>query len=389
MKRLILAVGLLAASHAGASGDYGPTFTRFKAYTAPDIAQQNFQAGELGVLQPGLQRVYLYTAWRAMMLGPKIKTSPGLAGGLQRADGSVFDNGWQSGASDAKSQEEWMRVTGLKESNYDACPLNASLFALQTYKAASKRPDVTPARLKAWLGAQEMVFAACKAESEARYNDNIDLGKTLVANVLSDKEPVYWRQLRDYQRAATLFHAEQYHGSTPLFDRIGATAGHPMRDIGAYLALRSQVRFHAMEGSKEADFDAYVAALNKRGQAILADASLAPRHEATRATLRSIRTFLLPGPVYMELNKQLADPAADPFQNDRLGDWAAAMRLGDQPVLGGPAVGGMVHPDGTGQERQQRQRDGKAEAEHTVADRKPLPQPVRGGATWPGPGRRC
>lgn len=329
MKRLVLAAGLLAATYASASGDYGPSFTRYKAYSAPDIALEHFQEGALGVLQPGMQRVYLYTAWRAIILGPKIKTASGLPGGLARADGSAFGNGWGRGGAERQLEQEWQRLTGVKDTNFYACPASASLFALQTFKTASKRLDATPARLKMWVNAQELVFAACKAEDEARYNTNIDLGKVLVAHVLSDKEPAYWRQLRDYQRAATLFHAEQYHGSTPLFDKIGSVPEHPMRDLGRYLGLRSQVRNSAMEGSNEANFDAMYAALQQRAKVILADPSLAARHEATRGTLRSIRTFLLPGTVYMELNQLLADPAADPFQNDRLGDWVAAMRIGD------------------------------------------------------------
>lgn len=340
MKRLVLIAGLLAAAFASASGDYGPTYSRYKAYTAPDIDIARFQEGQLGVLQPGMQRVYLYTAWRAISLGAKAKGAAGREGGLARADGSAFGHGWDdSGSVETGSKDEWLRETRLKESNFDSCPDAARSFALQTLKGISKRKDVTPARLKAWVDAQELVFTACKTQTEARYGDDSELGKILVPSVLSDKEPLYWRQLRDYQRAAALFFAEQYPASTKLFGAIGLVAEHPMRDLGKYLALRSEVRRAAKTSDKadEAGRQESYALLQARGQAILADASLADRHEATRATLRSIRAFLIPATVFVELTSYLADPAADPYLDDRLGDWVVVTR-DDSPNAQGVAA---------------------------------------------------
>src|SRR4051794_31071118 len=74
---------------AGASGDSGPTPLMFIAWSAPDIPLERFQAGDVGVIQPGMRRIYLYTAWRAFSLGPRVTASPGMPGGLARADGSV------------------------------------------------------------------------------------------------------------------------------------------------------------------------------------------------------------------------------------------------------------------------------------------------------------
>src|SRR5205085_3162192 len=78
--------------------DYGPSYTMFRAWTAPDIALERFQAGDLGVIQPGMRRVYLYTAWRAISLGPRVTVAPGMQGGLARADGSAFGFGWSQAA---------------------------------------------------------------------------------------------------------------------------------------------------------------------------------------------------------------------------------------------------------------------------------------------------
>lgn len=78
MKYLLACAAIAAvAANAFASGDYGPSYTMFKAYTKPDIPNARFQAGDLGVLQPGMRRVYLYTAWRAIMLGAPVVKKPG------------------------------------------------------------------------------------------------------------------------------------------------------------------------------------------------------------------------------------------------------------------------------------------------------------------------
>jgi hypothetical protein len=149
----------------------------------------------------------------------------------------------------------------------------------------------------------------------------------VVPALLDNHEPAYWRQLREYQRAAVLFHAERYRDATAQFSQIGVSAEHPMRDLGHYLALRSELHRAAKQAQKEDQAQRQLAyiAMEKRGQAILADPSLRTRHEATRALLRSARVTLTPEAATAELSKYLADPAADPFADDRLGDWVAAI----------------------------------------------------------------
>ena len=336
MKRLLLIVALCAAAHASASGGYSPNYTHYKAYTSPDIKGGNFQAGQLGVLQPGMQRVYLYTAWRAVTLGPKVKKSPGLDGGLARADGSAFDNGWDTGAVAPPSKDDWMLATGLPDTALGHCPSAAISFASATLKELVKRKDASPARVKQWADAQELVWLACKAASDARYMNKDVLLKVVLPAALGDGEPAYWRQLRDYQHAAALFHAERYAEASAQFTQIGATADHPMRELGHYLALRAEVRLALQPGVKfdQAQRERAYAALEQRAQAIVKDASLAAHHEDARATLRSARVYLTPQTAFADLNRYLADPARDPFVDDRLGDWAVLMRLeGDYPDL--------------------------------------------------------
>lgn len=322
----------LPLQNAGASGDFGPSYTMFRAWTAPDIPLERFQAGDLGVVQPGMRRVYLYTAWRAFALGPKIASAPGLAGGLARADGSAFNQGWEDAGT--SYQALTTRLAALLHLPVDdaavrkilACPPAATAYAMTVFDAASKRPDATPARLDAWLLAQQKVGEACQVADDFRYRYGSEKTPTIAPPApLPDKEPLYWRQLNDYQRAAWQFQGAHYAESTALFERIGATAGHPMHDLGAYLALRSEVRRAVVGGIKDVDAarrDEQARALERRGDAILADATLAPLHEPTRALLRAMRVGLTPESRMQELTRYLDNPNADPFALDRLGDWA-------------------------------------------------------------------
>jgi hypothetical protein len=75
--------------------------------------------------------------------------------------------------------------------------------------------------------------------------------------------------------------------------------------------------------------------LDRRAHAILADASLKPMHEPTLALMRSARARLTPEARLEELSRYLDDPAADPYSEDRLGDWASIAGGGrDRPDPG-------------------------------------------------------
>jgi hypothetical protein len=337
MKYLLACAALAAvAANAFASGDYGPSYTMFKAYTKPDIPNMRFQAGDLGVLQPGMRRVYLYTAWRAIMRGAPVAKKPGTEGGLDRADGSAFGYGWDHVDGEDTSADLIGRAAKVLNIRIDdaaarmivACPAAANAHAAATLRQLEARPDANRARVDAWLHAQYQVGESCQRAEDARYSYRAEKLPEIVApQPLPATEPAYWRQLRDYQRAAWQFHGAHYAESTALFDQIGATAGHPMRGLGAYLALRSEIR-RAVAAVPQTPRDARereAQVLDKRGAAIVADASLQAMHEPARALLRAMRVRLTPEARLDELNRYLGDPAHDPFALDRLGDWSILM----------------------------------------------------------------
>ena len=83
--RSIIATGaLLACGQAVASG--GGAWDPFVNRSAPDSALGRYQSGELGLVLGSYDRLYLYTAWRSVMLGPEeLKAAPNPQGGLLRA----------------------------------------------------------------------------------------------------------------------------------------------------------------------------------------------------------------------------------------------------------------------------------------------------------------
>jgi hypothetical protein len=178
MKYLLACAALAAvAANAFASGDYGPSYTMFKAYTKPDIPNARFQAGELGVLQPGMRRVYLYTAWRAIMLGAPVAKKPGTEQGLDRADGSAFGNGWDHVDGEDTSADLTGRAAKVLNVKADdpaarlivACPAAANAHAAATLRQLEARPDANRARVDAWLRAQYQVGESCQRAEDARY----------------------------------------------------------------------------------------------------------------------------------------------------------------------------------------------------------------------------
>ncbi|MCS6765495.1 MAG: hypothetical protein MO847_03265 [Candidatus Protistobacter heckmanni] len=134
-------------------------------------------------------------------------------------------------------------------------------------------------------------------------------------------EPAYWRQLRDYQIAAEHFYRGDVEASAREFAAIGKTAGHPMQELDAYLALRSRIRAATLAKDKARDPKATYRGLAADAQAILADARLANIHEAVRASLRTVQYRLLPAERFAELSALLDDPKLDPHAEDHLGDW--------------------------------------------------------------------
>lgn len=313
---------------AGASGDYSQP--RFANAYATDVAFAKYQAGELGVLRPTYHRTYLYLAWRAIALGEKgIKGVPNRVGGLQRALGEPA-GGWSDTQDHTKVFEAWQaQVDAALRQNpasasreyfrgYLNCPARSYRMATDSLAGLAKRSDATPARLRDWIATQRQVFKFCGDDAEQAVYDGKPKKLPPMPVALPAAEATHWRQMQQYQLAAAAFYAGQYSDAAQRFGKIGATPGHPLLSWGAYLGMRAQIRAAYADQQRKTDPLPVIA---KTAAAILADASLAPRHDDTRALLRSAQAALAPEDRMTELSRLLDNPASDPFADDYLGDW--------------------------------------------------------------------
>lgn len=354
MRRLAAAVAALACASAYASG--GGPWDPYVNRNVPDIALSRYQAGELGVVLSSYERMYLYTAWRSVMLGADgIKKAPAEEAGLLRAVGNR-KGGWVDASEGAGGYGEWTAAVSAalkqpvpkpKEGSslaygYINCPLTSYGFATNTLKELVKRSDATPVRLAAWVASQKQVFKICGDDPDSNRNRYEQPKPVIPAPAeLPATEALYWRQMQQYQLAAAAFYSEDYARAAKLFAAIGATDKHPLRPWGEYLSVRAQARAATYmpedEQWKEAqtirteNAEAAAARLARQQKKlaaiqasithILANPELAPLHEATRAIGRSMQARLTPAQRFAELSKLLDDPRANPYTDDHLGDW--------------------------------------------------------------------
>lgn len=326
---------------ARASGGGGPT-DHFVTRWGAGNADASYDGGELGVVLPSFERVYLYTAWRAIVLGAeRYRQAPRSAPGLERARGR-FAEGWYDLNDEQHPYKLWMKAseaaaprrTKPKESgqisftpdygSYVNCPAAAFSFAVDTLQAVSRRQDATRQRVAEWVAGQDAVFAFCGQSPTLQNQTALPLPSTLPA-----AEPLHWRQLRDYQIAAANFYAAHLDEATRRFSMIGKTVDHPMRAWGAYLALRARLRLASLGETPMGSVEQTALAdrLSSEARLILGDPALATVHQATRATVRTMHFRLTPRRRFAELSKALEDVQADPYAEDHLGDWRRLANL--------------------------------------------------------------
>jgi hypothetical protein len=327
MIKILFTACVLASGAAIASGSM--PYDRFVNHTTPDIAPERFQAGQLGVLQAHYERVYLYAAWRAIALGAGgLKAAPNPPGAILRATGAAY-SGWEDYGQTSAIQQAWKSAAAvaLKRAApaadtrfaYTDCPREAYAFATRTLTQLAQRADATPARVQAWVDAQDAVFSFCgntvPSWQRRRY------AALPVPSELPAAEG-YWAQMRGYQIAAAHFYNGANAESAALFGAIGATPNHPMRQWGAYLALRASTRDAAAQVNfNTPDMTERAEALRVQAQRILDDPQLGALHEATRAAVRAMQARITPRARFEQISAVLDDPSNDPYLLDYLGDW--------------------------------------------------------------------
>lgn len=325
-------------------------------------AEKAYRAGQLGVLLTSYGREPLFLAYRTLSLDAAAlqqqASAPDATGAGDAEPKAVGVPAWLT-ARNALAAAPLAREIATDKNFPDGgfgsfinCGDPAFDLAAQTLNSLAANRDVAKPELRAWIEAQDAVFAHC----------GNDPGPSAGLAALPASARPLLKQLREYQIAAQHFYAGRYDQALPAFDRIAAQRAHPMRQWAAHGALRTIVRQASLDTSlirnlaairAAADSDEQKAAriaaarkaegarrqaafteLQRRADAILADPSLAAIHAAGKRLVNQAKVTVVPFQLFTEKMAVLARFDRDPVKSGDLELWA---RLGDRLFdYGGP-----------------------------------------------------
>ena len=157
----------------------------------------------------------------------------------KKVDRTLFTEALAAKGFQLDDVDTWRRVWVVEERDgklvtttvtLDNCRPDAFDTASSTFLERRSRYGSDSVELERWLDAQIAVFRQCDA----------DVGEPL-AEPASDWQAIE-RHDRRYQIAAWHFYRQRYLQAAERFERIGATAGSPWRDLARYLVPRSLAR---------------------------------------------------------------------------------------------------------------------------------------------------
>ena len=302
----------MPAPEAKACGWGGPYYVG--AGNDRNTALATFAQGSVGLVSPTWQTSFLISSYRWLQ-GTAITAneqrdllrdwSP--TSSVHRDAARGWNQARNSAAPDDVAAPHSHRQ-GNGHSYFLNCTDGAFATATQTLKDRVQVYANAPNHYQEWIRGQDLVFHNCSG------------GTHIPAAVASDA-PTLLKKDRAYQIAAANFYAEKFSQSRVGFDAIAADKDSPWQPTGAYLAVRSLVR-DASLGTGDADSLHTDAIL--RLEKILADASLASIHDASRNLLDLVRYRVDP----VEQIAQLGNAIERGATGGRLATMATDLRLG-------------------------------------------------------------
>jgi hypothetical protein len=369
LRRLCIALAALGGLLLAAPGHAAPTAADDESrlpdslrsdYVEPINGPADNRAyahGTLGLIQSNYGRASLFVAWRVMHLP---------VGAVAR-ESHRRQSDWVRGvptpppaedeiASWSKARAAWvpqapsvppsyfrpakLKVSGFGEMDIEVgqCGPDAYAFAARTLGELVADASLKDADRRTWVAGQDAVFARCSATVQKM---------PALPALLPARAPAKLKALNAYQRAAAQFYGDEFVAAREAFDAIAAVPDHPMRPWATLGALRSLLRDGVRDTEWEAvfedawtrrqlrgaEFKAAVAepaarhgarveaafkAIDSRAKAALADATLAPVHEAIRYTARRAFVQLMPGiPLRMTMTA-MERPEFNPYESSAL-----------------------------------------------------------------------
>jgi len=274
----------------------------------------DFAAGNLGILQPTYDRIYLVTAYRHLSgvgLNPAeqeaVQPPPPLPD-INAPAPTVAPSPWLTARNQTpliQAVHELDPYRQVQRQGYFDTYLNCNDDAFRT--AASTLEGLRrTGNAQEWIAAQDIVFANCSK------------GATIPAPTADPK----MRAGRAYQIASAKFYAEQYDAAYQDFQTIAADPGSQWRTIAPYLAARCLIRAGKLSEA------------NAALQRISADPALARWHAPANSLRKHIAARFHPNTRMHELALALVKPNSQATIGQDLTDYRV---LFDRNVMPQPA----------------------------------------------------
>ncbi len=274
----------------------------------------DFARGNVGIIQPNLNRSALFAAYRHLN---NIPFSPSEQKDLERNWKAEYERIDQNEAKTSEAIKIWIearkKVLGDEaepkiyaarsyDGGYDFFP-NCTTGAFETATktlAARIAKSAANADVKDWVRAQDQVFGNC---SET---------KAIPADAKSDA-PGWLKNDRAYQIAAANFYAMKYDEAKDQFAKIAQNSSSEWSEISAYLVARTIIR-QASAASDDYSTDEKIRREKYLGlyrqasdelNKIIADKSLAKVHGASKQLLNLVKYRLNPTELHRELAAKL------------------------------------------------------------------------------------
>ncbi|MGA2736701.1 MAG: hypothetical protein ABSG65_04545 [Bryobacteraceae bacterium] len=300
----LMAGMLMAPGDLSSCGPFLPE-TVFTSKIGP-IDEAQFFRGQFDILQPQYGHIYLMAAYRYLT---------GL--GLTKADQQALTAKPASpdfwGDRGSPSMPVWLRVRNqvgaphldqidcfkyLPDRSYILnCADDAFRNAADTLVARG-RAGASHDELRAWVAAQDQVFANCSVPLP--WAPPPQPVGPFIPSVLPAAAAPWMRADRAYQIAAAEFYAGQFDAASVDFLKIAADHSSPWHGIAPYLAARALIR-------KATVVDAAAApAAQEQLRKAIADPDAAAWHDSARGLSRFLRTRTEPAQAIDELAHEVA-----------------------------------------------------------------------------------
>ena len=283
---------------------------RFTSKRMPEVPQQPYVNGKLGLLWPTFERRFLVIAYRYLDSKPlstaerdsliKGTTPILIPGGMAAPDSPVAL--WLKARSRALGrtdvqQLEIQQWKMLGFNGYPNCGDDAFTKAAATVADRAQKFGAGSAAMQDWVSAQDAVFLNCGSADDFRWHppDQPPPPKVLHAPPPATLNNALLKFDRKYQIAAANFYFGDFAAAAASFEAIAREPDSPWRTLAPYLVARCHVRQATLDPTGEQVFNPETMhAAEKQLQAILADKSLASIHPAAQSLLDYVDARLYP-----------------------------------------------------------------------------------------------